>query len=351
MRPKTHYEILGVAHDIPHGDLAVAYREALTRAYEKTPPDPDRLAAIREAHRVLTDGAERLTYNATLPPSTPPLGRRATALPSAISASADAGMAQWTKWLMVAIFALACLIWWRSKKPPTGVPVVTTSQASPVVETVVEVVNAPAIDSESSQKPAREVFAMASSSVGRMRVFDGNGRHIGSGSAVVIGRETIITNCHVVAPGVSAGIDIGGRTFGTQLVVADQELDLCKMHVPGLHTFPVSISSVANVYNGQTVYAIGAPGGGAVVISEGVVTTLHAIRAGNVIQTTAPVSPGSSGGGLFSATGKLIGIVTFQQRGLEQRNYAIPIDWLERMETREGSGQSDQVVPPVYPNS
>ena len=251
---------------------------------------------------------------------------------------------------LVVLFTVACLVWWRSPGPANPVQV-AVSQTSPVADTVVETTIASPVDSEGPQRSSREIFAAAGSSVGRVRVYGTNGGYIGSGSAVIIQHETIITNCHVVMPGASARIEFGTRTYDTRLLVADEELDLCKLQVPGLPLPPVSISSVANVYNGQIVYAIGAPGGGPVVVSEGVVTTLHAITAGNVIQTTAPISPGSSGGGLFSASGRLIGIVTFLQRGYEQRGYAIPIDWLDRMETREGSGQADQVVPPVYPNS
>jgi S1-C subfamily serine protease len=182
-----------------------------------------------------------------------------------------------------------------------------------------------------------------------MHVYSASGQLTGTGSAVAIGASTIITNCHVLVGGVRAELHIGGQRMATQLQVADQELDLCRMQVAGTLR-PVPLGSVSDVHNNLPVFAIGAPGGGPVIITEGVVTTLHGIRAGNVIQTTAAVSPGSSGGGLFTANGKLVGIVTFQQRGPEQRNYAIPVDWINRMETREGSGQADEVIPPVYFN-
>ncbi len=194
-----------------------------------------------------------------------------------------------------------------------------------------------------------EMFSRWGGSVGRVHVYSAGGSLAGTGSAVAIGTSTIITNCHVLVGGVRAELQIGGQRMATQLQVADQELDLCRMQVSGTLR-PVPIGSVSDVHNNVPVFAIGAPGGGPVIITEGVVTTLHGIRAGNVIQTTAAVSPGSSGGGLFTTNGKLVGIVTFQQRGLEQRNYAIPVDWLNRMETREGSGQADEVIPPVYYN-
>ncbi len=348
MKSRTHYEVLRVAHDVAHGDIDAAYRDALTRAYRLTPPDSYELAAIREAHRVLSNGAERRAYNATL--SLPEYALR-TDVSGTDALDGGRRIPIWAQWLMVVLFLLLCFTWWRSPKPSAPVQVTNASTSNLAANAPVETAIASPADSEGPQRSAREVFASAGTSVGRVKVYGANGGFVGSGSAVIIQRETIITNCHVVSPGASATVEFSGRTYDTKLLVADEELDLCKLLVPGLPLPPVSISSVRNVHNGQIVYAIGAPGGGPVVVSEGVVTTLHAITAGNVIQTTAPIAPGSSGGGLFSETGKLIGIVTFLQRGHELRGYAIPIDWLDRMETREGSGQADQVVPPVYPNS
>jgi len=48
------------------------------------------------------------------------------------------------------------------------------------------------------------------------------------------------------------------------------------------------------------------------------------------VQTTAPISPGSSGGGLFDARGNLIGVTTLALVGRERLNqalnFAIPAD-------------------------
>jgi hypothetical protein len=61
---------------------------------------------------------------------------------------------------------------------------------------------------------------------------------------------------------------------------------------------------------------------------------LREVQDGTVIQTTAPISPGSSGGGLFNAAGQLVGITTFQHRYGQNLNFALPVDWVARMQTR-----------------
>ena len=88
------------------------------------------------------------------------------------------------------------------------------------------------------------------------------------------------------------------------------------------------------------MYAIGAPQGLDLTISEGIVSSLRDVPGGTVIQTTAPVSRGSSGGGLFDASGRLVGIVTFQHRYGQNLNFALPADWIGEMRARHSSTAS-----------
>ncbi len=347
MNARNHYEALRVPHDATPGEVALAFREAMNLAYRQQPPDAARLASLREAQRVLSDAELRREYDAALPQDTPRIVRRRVEDDAPQQA---AGVARPVK-LAIGVAAIALIgLWWaRPGKTPVVAMPAEARVASPAPEPILATTSGPAppLADENRPRTARELFATVGRSVGRVLVYRGT-QHVSSGSAVVIADATIITNCHVLAPGDSAQLDIGNRRYGMRLLVADQEFDLCKMSVPGLAIPPVRLSSERNVSNNLQVFAIGAPGGGPVVISEGTVTTLVAIRPGNVIQTTAHIAPGSSGGGLFSADGRLIGITTFQERSLEARNYAIPVDWLDSMSTREGNGQADAVVPPVY---
>lgn len=53
-----------------------------------------------------------------------------------------------------------------------------------------------------------------------------------------------------------------------------------------------------------------------------------------LIQTTAPVSPGSSGGGLFDEEGRLIGLTTLQLKEARNINFAVPINWMRELAAR-----------------
>ncbi len=86
------------------------------------------------------------------------------------------------------------------------------------------------------------------------------------------------------------------------------------------------IRSFDSLKVGETVIAIGAPSGFSNTLSTGIVSQLRVLDGQKLVQTTAAISGGSSGGGLFDDKGNLIGITTFKIRDAESLNFAISID-------------------------
>jgi serine protease Do len=168
----------------------------------------------------------------------------------------------------------------------------------------------------------------------------GPGGATSQGSGVVIERGTVVTNCHVIARGISVTVRVGADTYAASTLVSDEELDLCSLSVPGLTAPAVNIGSIGSLRIGQRVYAVGTPYGLDLTISEGIVSSLREVPAGKVIQTTAPISPGSSGGGLFNLSGELVGIMTFQHRYGQNLNFAHPAEWIGQMRTRTASSRN-----------
>jgi hypothetical protein len=166
---------------------------------------------------------------------------------------------------------------------------------------------------------------------------DSSGRVIGIGSGVVIDKGIVITNCHVATRGTKLAVKINDSVMPATIQLADEVLDLCRLNVAGLSASAVAIGSVTSLRTGQRVYAIGAPAGLELTISEGIVSALRKVDDGTVIQTTAPISPGSSGGGLFDMSGRLVGIMTFQHRYGQNLNFALPADWIGQMRARNAS--------------
>lgn len=153
------------------------------------------------------------------------------------------------------------------------------------------------------------------------------------GSGVVTARETVLTNCHVVAGSRSMKVRISGKTFKASLVEGNVAFDLCKLLVPGMTARPVAVRDIGSVRLGERVVAIGSPLGFESSVSDGLVSGLRDIGDSLMIQTSAAISPGSSGGGLFDEQGKLLGITTSSLRRTDAQNinFATPATLQTRM--------------------
>ena len=136
------------------------------------------------------------------------------------------------------------------------------------------------------------------------------------GSGVVVAPGKVVTNCHVV---IKAGrtphsrllVKYQGKALHAELLSSDIEYDSCLLGVPGLIAKSVVIANIDSLRIGQRVYAIGAPSGLELTLTDGLISSLRSYGRTHVIQTSTAISPGSSGGGLFDENGDLIGITSF----------------------------------------
>lgn len=181
-----------------------------------------------------------------------------------------------------------------------------------------------------------QLYERESPSIWVVTVFDAQGGRIGLGSSVVIGPEELVTNCHVLRNGKSIGIRRENTAHSARLVHADVERDLCILHARGLAAPAVKIAPLASLKVGQKVYAIGAPRGYELTLSDGLLSSLNRDAADRVVrlQTTAPISPGSSGGGLFNTDGQLIGITYLMRADAQNLNFAVPAQWIDEVPAR-----------------
>lgn len=184
-----------------------------------------------------------------------------------------------------------------------------------------------------------QVFEKVSPSVWAIRGLDATERPMSYGSGVVIAPGKVITNCHVLARAKSIQVRRENVTYEGRLEHADVERDLCQISVAGFTAPPVEMGSIDNLKVGQRAYAIGNPQRFALTLSEGLISGLRGEDPRvPPIQTTAPISPGSSGGGLFDAEGKLVGITTLifvgRERLAQSINFALPADWIREVPER-----------------
>ncbi|MGC4088748.1 MAG: serine protease [Polyangiaceae bacterium] len=122
-----------------------------------------------------------------------------------------------------------------------------------------------------------------------------------------------------------------GKEWVANLERADPDGDRCVLGVRDGNFKPVSgVRSFASLEVGETVYTLGSPSGFDLSLASGVLSGRREENARKYVQTTAPISPGSSGGGLFDARGNLIGITTLvvvgRDRINQSLNFAIPAE-------------------------
>ena len=181
-----------------------------------------------------------------------------------------------------------------------------------------------------------KLFDKVSPSCWGVMTFDARHKPLFYGSAVVIAPGRLITNCHVLQKEKSIKIMKANVSYEARLEFEDAERDLCQIKVDNFTAPPVQIAETTHLRIGQKVYAIGNPEGLELTLSEGLISSLRypAAHGQPLIQTTAPISHGSSGGGLFDSDGHLIGITTFGWKSGQSLNFAHPAGWIYEVEAR-----------------
>jgi serine protease Do len=188
---------------------------------------------------------------------------------------------------------------------------------------------------------AEQVYAKVSPSVWRVVTYDGDNLPLGQGSGVVVGTEAVVTNCHVLAKAKRVTVKREKESLEAKLAMWDVKRDLCQLRVVGLMAPAVWVADSKQVTVGQNVFAIGNPKGLELTMSAGLVSSLRRNTAGQLvlIQTSAAVSGGSSGGGLFDAQGNLVGLTTIGSitGDAQNLNFAIPAEWVRELPARHAS--------------
>jgi S1-C subfamily serine protease len=144
------------------------------------------------------------------------------------------------------------------------------------------------------------------------------------GSAVAVSSREAITNCHVVARGGPIVLVNAAATHNAALVAADSTTDRCYLRVQDGELEPVQgLRDYTTLSVGETVFTIGSPKGMVNTLGNGLLSGLREMEGVEYAQITAPVSRGSSGGGLFDDRGNLIGVTTFTIQDSQNLNFAI----------------------------
>lgn len=157
-------------------------------------------------------------------------------------------------------------------------------------------------------------LAKLASSIVLITVYNKNREVFASGSGVLInGNGYILTNFHVVNGGVSFGVRLEDEEelkFTSELIKYHPEFDLALLRIDPVDRKPILTYKGGALARGEKVVAIGSPLGLFNTVSDGIIAGFRDVNHVSMIQFTAPISHGSSGGALLNLCGELVGIVT-----------------------------------------
>ena len=191
-----------------------------------------------------------------------------------------------------------------------------------------------------SALPAQEIYQQVLPSVVSVVTHMSSGQGYGAGSGVIMREDGyILTNYHVIEGGDAVKIMLlsDGATYDAQLVGYDESLDIAvlKIDAEGLTAAQFGDSDLLEI--GDAAYAIGNPMGyldG--TMTDGIISALHVEvdvdgKSMNLIQTSAALNSGNSGGALINEQGQVVGITVAKISGKEDEalveglGLAIPI--------------------------
>jgi hypothetical protein len=180
---------------------------------------------------------------------------------------------------------------------------------------------------------ARDIAKTAFKSVVLLEMSDANGQPLSLGSGFFVADGVIATNAHVIEGAYGGTAKLIGNNQRIQIlgsIIVDRHADLALLKVdssaPSLALGPTASPTV-----GDHVYVVGNPLGLEGTFSEGIVSGVRSIGTDSILQMTAPISPGSSGGPVMDNTGAVIGVsvATFQDG--QNLNLAVPVSYLARL--------------------
>ncbi len=156
------------------------------------------------------------------------------------------------------------------------------------------------------------------------------------------GQMVVITNYHVIEGAVNLTVTfINGNGYAATVLGSDPYVDLAVLSVnaPSYEFKPLEVVSSSTLKVGDIVVAVGNPYGLAGSMSIGIVSALGrtiteeetgGYPIANVIQTTAPLNPGNSGGPLLNLQGQVVGITTAIVSDSQGLGFAIPSNTILR---------------------
>lgn len=154
------------------------------------------------------------------------------------------------------------------------------------------------------------------------------------GTGFVVDKSGLIaTNMHVIVGGEKLFVILPDHRILPVVEVTshDANVDLAIVKIAATDLPVLTLADSDGVHAGDPVVAIGHPLGLEDTVSNGLVSAVRSIEGVSVLQISAPIAPGSSGGPLFNERGEVIGVCTALLQGGQNLNFGMPSKYLKKM--------------------
>jgi len=332
-KKRSLYDILGVPRDAMAIDIGVAYKRRLAEIDRKADVDPNEINLVREAYHILCQPREREAYDASL--ITREERDAAKTQPTDIVLEADddgdesrAKKKNTVLWASAA--ALAVLVILLAFAFTRSQPSERAKAAADRIAAEEAKAPPPPPPPPPKKRTAAEIVALHATTVATVVAYDISGKPQPVGSGLLIAADGIVTTCHALPPSATIVARIGNEQMPANLVIYDEDLNLCRLSVTRVAAAPLA-TNAEEAKVGDAVFAVGQHKAGEITAVEGTVRNVRTTPNGRWLEISMPVPPGASGGGLFDAYGRLVGVLTSKSGGM---NAAVPASVMAQMRTR-----------------
>lgn len=212
----------------------------------------------------------------------------------------------------------------------------------------------PVISRLSKQPTSLTSIVSQMPAVATLYIYDSQGKPIGQGSGFLITSDGVsVTNFHVIKDAYSAEAKLGdGRLFhllAVQAYDAGKDIAIIQLGrktsggVEQARDLPFLTLATEPVQTGDRIATVGSPEGLSNSVADGLVSAIRNDDGRRLLQISAPISPGSSGGPVFNLAGEVVAISSFQIVEGQNLNFAIPIEEVSKIRNQRANLALEQL--------